>query len=69
MKTQCNEQLFIFQSKNRREISATFNGGTIPTDGGALLLREVERLSGIIEGFAKCFTDHRDPGLIAHTVE
>jgi len=69
MKTQCNEQLFTFQSQNRREISATFDGGTITTDGGALLLRETERLTGIIAGFAKCFTDHRDPDLIEHTVE
>jgi hypothetical protein len=69
METQCNEQLFTFQSQNRREISATFEGGTITTDGGALLLRETEHLTGIITGFAKCFTDHRDPDLIEHTVE
>jgi len=69
MKTQCNEQLFAFQSQNRREIVATFDGGTIATDGGALLLRQVEELTGIIADFAACFTDHRDPNLIEHTVE
>jgi hypothetical protein len=69
METQCNEQLFTFQSQNRREISATFDGGVITTDGGALLLRETERLTGIIAGFAKCFTDHRNSDLIEHTVE
>jgi hypothetical protein len=69
MKTQCNKQLFTFQPQNRRQITADFDGGTITTDGGALLLRETERLTGIIAGFAKCFTDHRNPDLIEHTVE
>jgi hypothetical protein len=50
-------------------VVATFDGGTISTDGGALLLREAERLTGIIAGFAACFTDHRDPELIEHSVE
>ena len=69
MKTQCNEQLFAFQAQNRREVVAKFDGGTISTDGGALLLREAERLTGIIAGFAACFTDHRDQELIEHRVE
>ena len=69
METQCNEGLFVFQAQNRRDVVATFDGGTISTDGGALLLRQVEQLTDIIAGFAKCFTDHRDPDLIEHTVE
>jgi hypothetical protein len=32
-------------------------------------LREVEARTGIIRQFAACFTDHRDPDLIEHTVE
>jgi len=69
METQCNEQLFTFQARNRRAVVATFDGGTISTDGGALLLQQVEQLTGIIAGFAKCFTDHRNQDLIEHTVE
>ena len=34
-----------------------------------MLLRETERLTGIIKQFADCFTDHRDPELIEHTAE
>jgi len=68
METQCNEQLFNFQAQNRRAVVATFDGGTISTDGGALLLRQVEERTGIIAGFAKCFTDHRDQDLIEHTI-
>ena len=58
METQCNEVLFDFQGQNRRDVVATFDGGTITTDGGALLLREVERHTGIISGFSACFADH-----------
>jgi hypothetical protein len=69
MQTQCNEQLFNFQAQNRRQVVAKFDGGTISTDGGALLLREAEHLTGIIAGFAACFTDHRDQYLVEHAVE
>ena len=69
METQCNEVLFDFQGQNRRDVVATFDGGTITTDGGALLLREVERHTGVIAGFSACFTDHRTPKLIEHTLE
>jgi hypothetical protein len=34
-----------------------------------MLLREVEQRAGIIRQFSECFTDHRSPLLIEHTVE
>jgi hypothetical protein len=52
-----------------REVLADFDGGDISTDGGALLLRETERLTGIVRQFAACFADHRNPGLVEHTAE
>jgi hypothetical protein len=52
-----------------RHVLANFDGGDITSDGGALLLRKVEQLTGVIHQFAACFTDHRDPDLIEHTVE
>jgi hypothetical protein len=50
----------------RRELVADFDGGDITSDGGALLLRKTEQLTGIIRQFAACFTDHRNPNLIEH---
>ena len=47
---------------------AKFDGGNITSDAGILLLREVEKRTGIIARFAECFTDHRDPEAIEHTV-
>jgi len=46
-----------------------FDGGAITSDAGALLLREVEAKMGILGRFAGCFTDHRDPELIEHSVD
>jgi hypothetical protein len=50
-------------------VVARFDGGDITSDGGSLLLRELEARTGIIRDFAECFTDHRDPDRIEHTVE
>jgi len=69
MKTQCKQETFLFQTQNRRELVAHFNGGNITSDAGGLLLQQTERATGIIERFAACFTDHRDRDLIEHSVE
>ena len=69
MKTHCNQKTFEFQAANSRKIVAHFNGGNISSDAGGLLLKQTEQTTGIIAQFAACFTDHRDPDLIEHTVE
>ena len=69
MKTECNSGAIEFQALGKREVVADFEGGTITSDGGMLLLAEVERGRGIIRGFSKCFKDHRDPERIEHSVE
>lgn len=55
--------------QKRREIRAQFDGGAITSDGGGLLLREVEKRIGNLRQFSVCFTDYRDPDLIEHTVK
>jgi len=50
-------------------VVARFDGGCITSDGGGLLLGEVERRTGILDQFAGCFKDHRDPEQIEHTVQ
>jgi hypothetical protein len=52
-----------------RAVIARFNGGYVTSDGGALLLREVERRTGILRRLAACFTDQRTPARIEYTVE
>jgi hypothetical protein len=66
--TECTQLDFGFQPPDGRELSASFDGGSISSDGGALLLRQVEQSTGILRRFAACFRDHRDPELTEHTV-
>jgi hypothetical protein len=68
MKTQCTPKTLPFHALGRRRVSGSFDGGRITSDGGGLLLRETERLVGVIRQFAACFTDYRDPERIEHTV-
>ena len=42
MTAECNQFGFGFHPLKRREIRAQFDGGAISSDGGGLLLREVE---------------------------
>ena len=66
--TQCSQPSFRFAGPGRREVVARFDGGTISSDGGALLLGEVERRTRILERFAGSFVDHRDPSKVEHQV-
>lgn len=49
-------------------MTAAFDGGSITSDAGALLLRQIEAKHSIIKNFALCFTDYRDPGRIEHSI-
>jgi len=69
MKTDCSKKSYEFQSLNSRKVLGAFDGGHISSDGGALLLRAVEDYTNIIGQFAACFTDHRDPDRIEHSVK
>ena len=69
MSTECNQFVFGFHPLKQREIRAQFDGGAITSDGGGLLLREVEKRIGILRQFAACFTDYRNADLIEHTVK
>jgi len=57
-----------FSSLCRKQIVADFDGGWITSDGGGLLLREVDRKIGLIEALAGRITDRRDPRSITHSV-
>jgi hypothetical protein len=58
-----------FHPLARRRVEGRFDGGPITSDAGGLLLREVEKRTGIIAQFAACFRDHRNPERIEHTVK
>ena len=67
--TECTQSTFEFASHFSREVVARFDGGTITTDGGGLLLRETDRRLNLLSRLAECFLDGRNPLLVEHTVE
>ena len=66
--TECNQTTFEFQGLNRRKVEVDFRGGQVSSDGGGLLLREVERRRGWVRSFAECFDDYRDAHWVEHSV-
>ena len=69
MKTECTTPRVEFHPHFRRRVTGAFDGGTITSDGGGLLLREVECRMGAIRSFARCFADYRNPNKVEHSVE
>ena len=68
MPTQCNAEQLQFSCVERRRVVAAFDGGTVSSDAGALLLGRADEAIGLIDRLAGCFIDERDPTLIEHTV-
>jgi Transposase DDE domain group 1 len=68
MQTECSADLFSFAAVAGRRVLAGFDGGAMTSDAGALLLGAADRAIGLIERFARCFSDARMPDLVEHTV-
>ena len=68
MQTECTPEQLEFLSLGRREIIGRFDGGRLTSDGGGLLLREVDARIGLMERVAGCFKDYRNPESIEHGV-
>jgi hypothetical protein len=66
--TECKQTTFEFQGLNRRKVEVDFRGGQVSSDGGGLLLREVEQRRGWVRGLAECFDDYRDARWVEHSV-
>jgi hypothetical protein len=66
---QFNQEFLEFHPLDKREVRGRFNGGAITSDAGRLLLREVEKRTGIIAQFAACFWDYRKAERIEHGVK
>jgi hypothetical protein len=67
--TECSPARFEFARVESRAVVASFGGGRITSDAGALLLGAANRVIGLTRRMAACFTDARHPDLIEHEVE
>jgi hypothetical protein len=67
METASDQQMFEFQPLEARPVTAGFDGGTIASNAGGLLLREIEAKTRLLADLAACFDDFCDPELLEHT--
>ena len=67
--TECIQSSFGFKGCGSREIVARFDGGTISSDGGALLLRETDKRLNLLPRLAECFLDGRAQWMVQHSIQ
>ena len=64
--TGCNTQPLLFSNLKNKKIQADFNGGSLTSDAGAVLLREVDHRISLIDAINRCIPDPRNQFFIAH---
>ena len=64
--TNCTQESFHFPPCRRRRVEANFNGGEISSDGGALLLRQVDRRLQLTAAVARALDDPRRQASCEH---
>ena len=69
MLTECHPDRFEFARVEGRAVVASFDGGRITSEAGALLLGATDQVIGLTRRLAACFQDHRDPAFVEHTLE
>jgi hypothetical protein len=68
MPTECNLDLFEFAPVERHRVVASFDGGAMTSDAGALLLGATDRAVRLVDRFAVCFEDRRRAEFVEHEV-
>ena len=69
MPTECPPALFEFARVQGRAVVASFDGGRIASDAGALLLGAADQVIGLTRRLAACFADARQPAFVEPSVE
>ena len=64
--TECTQERFSFAAHFSRRVEAGFTAGQVSSDGGSLLLRQVDRKIKLLGRLAGCFVDGRSPCLVRH---
>lgn len=65
--TVCTTEKLLFPDINRRKVEVNFEGGEVTSDGGALLLREVDAKLNLLARVAPLLPDDRAPSRIVHS--
>ena len=64
----CTDGVIRFSKVGRREVQAAFDGGDLTSDGGLVLLREVDRRLGLTRAAAAAFADDRRQASVRHSI-
>ena len=57
-----------FGRLGRRVVEGRFDGGSMTSDAGVMLLAETDRKLGLLDTAAQCIADPRNPLLVTHAV-
>ena len=68
LKTQCTGEQLEFHALGRRLVTGRFDGGRISSDAGGVLLREVDKRTGVTARMSRCFVDYRNRASVEHDV-
>jgi Transposase DDE domain group 1 len=68
MATECIADMFGFEAVEGRAVVAAFDGGTITSDAGGLLLGATDRVIRLVDRVASCFVDQRSQAHVEHSV-
>jgi hypothetical protein len=69
IQTECTSTSYTFGRVSQRKLVADFSGGDLTSDGGLLLIREIDHLYRISERLAECFTDRREANRVQHELK
>ena len=56
--TVCNPELIVFPAVKKRQVTASFSGGEVSSDGGLVLLRQADPLPLVTRHFRKNWQMH-----------
>jgi len=68
MATDCIAQLTFRFQRNSKPVMAAFDMAHASSDGGAILLKAIDRRLGLTERLATCVSEWRTPGKVQHSI-
>lgn len=66
--THCIPEQFSFGRVESRQVIVNFQGGTVTSDAGLMLIAALDQKRQITARFAACFQDYREPTRIEHAL-
>lgn len=66
--TKCKASALEFPACKRRKVELNFEGGNVSSEGGILLLRQIDEELGLLEKVAQCLPDTRNQARVTHSL-